>query len=185
MVHMPRNTFTLETSIYTHPGFLARRLQQIAVATFLEATAAFAMTPLQYGLLAVARALPGIDQIGAGDRLGLDRTTVVDIANRLEREVSSRDRRLRCLYLTAAGARRLRESTPAVERAQRRILDPLDNAERAMLQRAIARVVAHHNDGTRVPLSESAVRATRHYGGGGTPSRRRATKSSHKLSTQL
>lgn len=155
----------LADSIYAHPGFLIRRMQQIAVAIFLEETARFDLTPLQYGLLMAVHAHPGIDQAGAADRLGLDRTTVVGIVDRLERkgllvrEVGAADRRLRLLHLAAPGKHRLADCQRAVDRAQRRMLEPLSAQDRRTLARSMARVIAHHNDGTRVPLTDAALRS--------------------------
>jgi MarR family transcriptional regulator, lower aerobic nicotinate degradation pathway regulator len=155
---------SLENTIYKHPGFLARRLQQIAVGIFLEETARFGITPVQYGLLAAVQAEPGIDQISAGDRIGLDRTTVADSARRIARKgwlrltVDREDRRVRRLHLTASGKRLLRDLAPVVARAQRRILDPLDSAARRQLCASIARVVQHHNAAARVRISSSQSR---------------------------
>jgi DNA-binding MarR family transcriptional regulator len=150
----------LERTIYRHPGFLARRLQQIAVGVFLEETAGFDLTPVQYGLMAVVRSEPGIDQVSAGDRIGLDRTTVADIARRIAAKrwirvkVDARDRRVRRLYLTATGARLLRAVSPSVNRAQRRILEPLSHQARKDFCAYITQVLAHHNAATRVPLTD-------------------------------
>lgn len=149
----------LARTIYRHPGFLARRLQQIAVGVFLQETARFGLTPVQYGLLTAVRADPGIDQVGAGDRIGLDRTTVADIARRLASkqllrlEVDARDRRIRRLHVTSKGVRLLRAVEPDVRRAQRRILEPLDARARRDLCAHIARIVSHHNAAARVPLT--------------------------------
>lgn len=150
---------SLEQTIYRHPGFLVRRMQQIAVAIFLEEAAGSALTPLQYGVLAAVRAHPGSDQIGVAERIGLDRTTVLGIVNRLERKrllrrrVDARDRRARRLVLTAAGRRLLANIQPAVDRAQRRMLEPLSDAERALLVQMLGRVVGHHNESSRVPVT--------------------------------
>ena len=51
-----------EAEIYSRPGHLIRRLQQIAVAIFLEETAQFDITPVQYSALLAVRNHNGLDQ---------------------------------------------------------------------------------------------------------------------------
>ena len=47
--------------LYTKPGHLARRFEQIAVAIFMEETADFNITPVQYAILVALRENPAID----------------------------------------------------------------------------------------------------------------------------
>ena len=49
--------------LYSLPGHLIRRLQQIALAIFAEATKAFGITAVQYAALQAIRTNPGVDQI--------------------------------------------------------------------------------------------------------------------------
>ena len=44
------------------PGYYIRRLQQIAVAIFLQETQAHGITPVQYAALYAALRQPGLDQ---------------------------------------------------------------------------------------------------------------------------
>ena len=48
-------------AVYTAPGYLFRRMQQIAVALFMEECKAFDLTPVQYGSLIAIHTHPGID----------------------------------------------------------------------------------------------------------------------------
>src|SRR5476649_1234130 len=61
-------------ALYTAPGHLIRRCQQIAVAIFMEETRHFALTPVQYAALVVVRAQPGIDQTRLVALIALDRS---------------------------------------------------------------------------------------------------------------
>jgi len=156
----------LETVIYNKPGFLVRRMQQIGVSIFLEETKEFDITPLQYGVLAAVRATPGLDQIGVSNKVGLDRTTVVGIVDRLERKglmvrrADPKDRRVRQLLLTAAGQQRLVSMRAATEQAQKRLLEPLGERESARLVAYMKRIIDHHNEDSRVPINDSALRRT-------------------------
>jgi MarR family transcriptional regulator, lower aerobic nicotinate degradation pathway regulator len=157
---------SLEQVIYNKPGFLARRMQQIGVSIFLEETKDWDITPLQYGVMAAVRATPGLDQIGVSTSVGLDRTTVVGIVDRLERKAlmmrraDPKDRRVRQLFLTAAGQQRLTDVRAATERAQKRLLEPLTEKERFVFLQYLKRIVSHHNEDSRVPVNDAALRAT-------------------------
>jgi MarR family transcriptional regulator, lower aerobic nicotinate degradation pathway regulator len=130
-----------------YPGYLLRRVHQIADSYFVEETAAFGVTPVQYGALQVVRAKPGIDQLRLGNALRCDRTTVSGVVRRLEakglirRTTDRADRRAKALFLTAKGARLLVRLATAVERAEARILSGLTEPERrrvfGLLDRAI------------------------------------------------
>jgi MarR family transcriptional regulator, lower aerobic nicotinate degradation pathway regulator len=85
--------------IYSRPGHLVRRLQQIAVAIFMEETAEFDVTPVQYSALLAVRNHPGIDQTSLMKIIAFDRSTIGDVVKRLEnkrlirRATSDADRR--------------------------------------------------------------------------------------------
>ena len=48
-------------AVYTAPGYLFRRMQQIAVAIFVEECKSHDLTPVQYAALVAIRTHPGID----------------------------------------------------------------------------------------------------------------------------
>jgi MarR family transcriptional regulator, lower aerobic nicotinate degradation pathway regulator len=156
----------LENVIYSKPGFLVRRMQQIGVSIFLEETKEFDITPLQYGVLAAVRATPGIDQIGVSNKVGLDRTTIVGIVDRLERKelllrrADPADRRVRQLFLSSAGQQRLLDMRGATERVQKRLLEPLDEKERVRFTSYMKRIIDHHNEDSRVPINDPTLRGT-------------------------
>jgi DNA-binding MarR family transcriptional regulator len=155
----------LETVLYDKPGYLARRMQQIGVSIFLQESGELDITPLQYGVMAVVRAFPGIDQAGVSKTIGLDRTTVVGIVDRLERKEllvrqhAPEDRRLWRLYLTDLGGSQMAELRPRIDRAQERMLEPLTEAERDFFVHCLMRVVSHHNAGSRTPVTVRGVAA--------------------------
>ena len=121
------------------PGYYIRRLQQIAVALFLEETQAQGITPVQFAALSAAYRQPGLDQRSLAASIGFDTSTIGGVIDRLEqkglveRVVSAQDRRARQLRLTAAGAQLLAACRPVVEALQAEILAPLSAAERKSL----------------------------------------------------
>ncbi|WP_432262304.1 MarR family winged helix-turn-helix transcriptional regulator [Cupriavidus sp. TMH.W2] len=149
---------SLEVILYDKPGHLIRRLQQIATTVFLEETAGFDTTPVQYGALAAVRAHPGIDQLRVAQAIGFDRNTISGVVERLEakglvsRETGT-DRRTKLLYLTEAGKALLQQMYPGTERAQDRMLTGLTKAEKAAFVKMLKRVVDANNEVSRVPVS--------------------------------
>lgn len=133
--------------LYAKPGHLIRRSQQIAVAIFMEECADRDITPIQYAVLSVLAARPGIDQSTLAGLAVLDRSTLGDVVARLARRGLLRrtpdpqDRRSRVLTLTPAGNRLLPEIEAAVRRAQRRMLAPLSADERKLFMALLAKLV--------------------------------------------
>jgi len=151
-------------AVYTRPGYLFRRMQQIAVAIFVEECKAFDLTPVQYASLVAIRALPGIDATRLSAIIAFDRSTLGSVIERLEsksyikREPAPYDKRIKLLYLTKAGTIALREIIPSVDRAQARMLKPLKATDRKTLMALMAQLVDLNNDASRVPLrAEDAV----------------------------
>jgi DNA-binding MarR family transcriptional regulator len=149
-------------ALYTAPGHLIRRCQQIAVAIFMEETRHFALTPVQYAALVVVRAQPGIDQTRLVALIALDRSTIGSVVGRLEakdlitRRPGTSDKRTKRLFPTASGAAALAAIAGAVERAQQRILAPLAPAERRPFMAMLSRLVDINNVHSRAPLRRLA-----------------------------
>ena len=139
------------------PGHYIRRLQQIAVAIFLQETEAQGITPVQYAALQTVANAPGIDQRGLARTIGFDTSTIAAVIDRLEargllqRAVSPEDRRVRLLTLTAEGRSVLEAVLPGMRRAQERMLEPLPRAERAEFMRMLKQLVTANNELSRAP----------------------------------
>jgi DNA-binding MarR family transcriptional regulator len=139
------------------PGHHIRRLHQIAVAIFLQETEAQGLTPVQYAALQAVANAPGIDQRTLARTIGLDTSTTGGVVDRLEgrglllRNANPDDRRVRLLTLTDAGQALLRDATPAMLSAQRRILEPLPAAERKEFVRMLRTLVVANNALSRAP----------------------------------
>lgn len=146
-----------ELSLDELPGHLIRRLQQIAVAIFLEEAESSGVTPVQFAALHAVAAMPGLDQRTLSGQIGLDTSTVAGVIDRLEsrgllsRAVSSLDRRARVLMVTPAGMDALDAVRPAMLRAQDRILAPLPSADRRQFVRMLKLLVNANNELSRAP----------------------------------
>jgi len=145
-------------AVYTAPGYLFRRMQQIAVALFVEECRAFDLTPVQYAALVAIHTHPGIDATRLSAVIAFDRSTLGSVIERLEtkklieRKPSPDDKRVKLLYLTKSGATLLRDITSSVERAQARMLQPLKPADRRALMALLEQLVDLNNEASRVPL---------------------------------
>ncbi len=145
-------------AVYAAPGYLFRRMQQIAVSIFMEECKAFDLTPVQYAALIAIHTHPGIDATRLSAVIAFDRSTLGSVIERLqakdyvERKPAPEDKRIKLLYLTKAGVAILREIIPAVERAQARMLEPLKPAERKTLLGLLVQLVDLNNEASRVPL---------------------------------
>src|SRR3569832_987651 len=97
-------------AVYTAPGYQFRRMQQIAVALFVEECRAFDLTPVQYAALIAIHTHPGIDATRLSAVIAFDRSTLGNVIERLEtktlieRKPAREDKRVKLLYLTKAGS---------------------------------------------------------------------------------
>ncbi|MDH2348114.1 MarR family transcriptional regulator [Bradyrhizobium sp. SSUT18] len=158
-------------AVYAAPGYLFRRMQQIAVSIFMEECKAFDLTPVQYAALIAIHTHPGIDATRLSAVIAFDRSTLGSVIERLqakdfvERRPALEDKRIKLLYLTKSGAAILRDIIPAVERAQARMLEPLKPADRKALMGLLVQLVDLNNEASRVPLR--AEDALEHLGKAG------------------
>ena len=110
-----RHPVTMD-DVYTKPGYLFRRMQQIAVSIFVEECKDFDLTPVQYAALVAIRSHPGIDATRLSLVIAFDRSTLGSVIERLEskalieRKPSREDKRVKLLYLTKSGGGVLRAS---------------------------------------------------------------------------
>jgi DNA-binding MarR family transcriptional regulator len=154
-------------AVYTAPGYLFRRMQQIAVSIFVEECSAFDLTPVQYAALVAIHTHPGIDATRLSAVIAFDRSTLERLESKalIERKPSREDKRVKLLYLSKSGAAVLREIMPSVDRAQARMLQPLKPADRKALLALLTQLVDLNNEASRVPLR--AEDALEHLGKAG------------------
>jgi DNA-binding MarR family transcriptional regulator len=144
--------------IWSRPGFLVRRLHQIHMAIFLKECDAEQVTPIQWGILTILAENPGVGQVEIADELGLDRSNVANVVDRLIRRgllkqaTSTQDRRKKSIRITAAGRKLMHVFEPKARRAQRRLLELLSAEERRTFMSLLARLVDHNNELSRAPI---------------------------------
>jgi DNA-binding MarR family transcriptional regulator len=139
-------------------GFLIRLLHQIHLALFAEEREPFGVTPVQFSILSIAAARPGIEQGELAHEIGVDRTTLANVLARLEgsglvaRAIAAADRRVKLVTLTMAGRRTLKRMQAATERAHARTIEALPPEQRAAFLEALGALVAAGNGYGRAPM---------------------------------
>lgn len=137
------------------PGHGIRRLQQIAVAIFMQEAGESGVTPVQFAVLQTLADRSGIDQRTLARLVSFDTSTIGGVIDRLEarglltRSHSDGDRRVRLLHLTPDGEALLAGLTPSMQRTQERIVEPLSAKERKDFMRMMQLVIAHHDEAGR------------------------------------
>ena len=127
-------------------GYHLRRAQVLMFQDFAEAMSQHGISPGQIGVLLLVAANPGINQTTVGSALGIVRSTLVSMLDRLEerkviaRNPSPRDRRSHALALTSRGEAFLQEVLPVLDAHEGRIAAALDADERATLIALLRRV---------------------------------------------
>jgi DNA-binding MarR family transcriptional regulator len=138
------------TELHATPGHCIRRLQQMAVAIFMQESVTTGVTPVQFAVLQTLAGQPGLDQRTLAREVSFDTSTIGGVIDRLElrglltRSFSAEDRRVRLLHLTRTGEALLAQLTSGVQRAQERMLEPLTPNERKEFLRMMHLVIGHH-----------------------------------------
>lgn len=126
---------------------LARRFSQICTAVLADMTAEADLTPLQYAALSYLSDEPDLDQNGLAARLGIDRTSIGQLIDQMERKglverrVNGADRRARLLRLSERGSKLRELLRPKAHRVQAHLLRTLTATEREILLELLVRVI--------------------------------------------
>ncbi len=130
----------------THPGHLARRLQQ-AHTLLWHALVSKETTSPQFAVLTAVAASDDLDQRTVGEIIGLDRSTTAEIVSRLSdrgllrRVRDPADGRRNLLRLTPAGRALQRQTARRAARMNKVLLAPLDDHEQQVLLELMRRLV--------------------------------------------
>jgi DNA-binding MarR family transcriptional regulator len=149
-----------DTNLRKQPGHFARRMQQVAVALFVQEVGDLGLTPVQYTALHAVCEQPGVDQKTLGGSIGYDASTIVGVLDRLEargllsRSVSPTDRRARLLHPTQQGLDMLAAVVPRMLAAQKRLLEPLSATERKEFLRMMKIIVDANADLSTIPTKD-------------------------------
>lgn len=134
------------------PGHLIRRAHQLAVAIFMEETARFDVTPVQFAILNALIDEPGEDQVTLAARVAFDPATFGSVIGRLEarawvqRQADPLDKRRKLLWTTPEGEKVALQMKRAVTKAQLRIVAPLELGERIQLNALLSKLIAGHEN---------------------------------------
>ena len=129
-------------------GYHLRRAQIAIFQNFREAMGESDVTPGRFGVLQVIAANSGLSQSELGALLGVDRSTIVAVIDRLEeadlvrRLPAPNDRRSYALSLSENGTRTLAELERRVLAHERYIARKLSKAERSLLVELLRRLAA-------------------------------------------
>jgi DNA-binding MarR family transcriptional regulator len=141
----------VEFNLKEAPGHLLRRAQQLHAAVFAEVVSEAYLTTPQFAVLAALRNGSGIDQVRLSQRLAIDRSTIADVANRLEerglirRKRDTKDGRRNLLSLTAAGRALHDRTAPEVVEVGNLLFKPLSEKDRKTLMRLLSTIIAAHD----------------------------------------
>jgi DNA-binding MarR family transcriptional regulator len=108
--------------------------------------ASIGLTPGQLGALLMIEANRGLSQSQLGAALGIDRSSVVPLLDRLQamalihRTAHASDRRTHALELSEEGMALIRRLLPLLETHERRIAGKLSAAERRTLMQLLDRI---------------------------------------------
>lgn len=143
------------------PDLLAYHLRCAHIAVFQHfnrTLGAHGISGPQFGTLLLIEANPGVSQSSIAEALRFDRSTLVQIIDRLEgrglvrREPSAQDRRSHALRLTADGAALLDELKALSDRHEGIVAEALSAAERKSLLALLERL---HTPGPPRPDAKS------------------------------
>ncbi|MCB8838310.1 MarR family winged helix-turn-helix transcriptional regulator [Aurantimonas sp. VKM B-3413] len=140
------------------PGFLIRRLHQIHVALFAEECAGENITPVQFSILTALEEMGGCEQTTLALTVGLDRTNIADVLDRLQkrglvrRRVAPKDRRRKLVALTDVGVATLSRIKAAAAAAHDRTVKALPPEDRQRFLDYLVRLVEANNEVGRAPL---------------------------------
>jgi DNA-binding MarR family transcriptional regulator len=153
---MSRDDALLE-EIATHPGHLIRRAYQIFASVFDEELGPLGLTPVQFIVLAMLRAHPGVDQTRLAGLAAIDKTSCGRAVERLARDGlvqvrrGAEDRRQHSLALTDRGTSTLRNTIPGMRRIRERLLSTMPAADQRRLLRSLEVFVTANNEQSRAP----------------------------------
>lgn len=144
--------------LYSRPGFLLRRAHQISVAIFESECSSIGLTPAQYSVLSVLRSNDGLDQTRLAKALGFDKVTTLRVLylmeerRLIERTRSETDKRTNSLRLTREGIALYQQAQKPVERAYKRLMEPLSPDQQQQFLGLLEHVVQALDSHARAPL---------------------------------
>jgi DNA-binding MarR family transcriptional regulator len=140
-------------SLARSAGFLLGRTARILQENNEAALAPLRLSLRELGVMRVVDDEGPLTQQAVGKRFNLDRTTVVQVVDALEkREFLTRvqnehDRRSNLLFLTVRGKKTLAAAIKITNKEQASFLAPLDDAQWQQMQASLIKLLQHHLSG--------------------------------------
>jgi DNA-binding MarR family transcriptional regulator len=134
-------------------GFILSKLSQRVIRLAEAKMAALGIQTKHVGVLATIVERGPLSQKAVGEALLIDRTTMVQLADKLEslglveRRPDPVDRRVSLLHLTADGETAYRRARSLVREAEAHLLDCLSAGDRWKLHRLLVRVLEQEQEG--------------------------------------
>jgi DNA-binding MarR family transcriptional regulator len=134
-------------------GFVLSKLSQRVIRLAEAKMAALGIQTKHVGVLATIVERGPLSQKAVGEALLIDRTTMVQLADKLEslgfveRRPDPVDRRVSLLHLTTDGETTYRRARSLVREAEAQLLDCLSAEDRRKLQRLLVRVLEQELEG--------------------------------------
>jgi DNA-binding MarR family transcriptional regulator len=134
-------------------GFILSKLAQRVIRLAEAKMAALGIQTKHVGVLATIVERGPLSQKAVGEALLIDRTTMVQLADKLEslglveRRPDPVDRRVSLLHLTADGESAYRQARSLVREAEAHLLDCLSAKDRRKLHRLLVRVLEQEQEG--------------------------------------
>lgn len=135
-----------ELEVARHTGHLIRRAQQRHLAIW-QRDVSSEISSVQFAVLTVLGATPGVSQKEVGDVLDLDRSTIADLVGRmakrnlLERHRDPIDKRKNNIELSELGAAELRRLRPLVDNIEAPLTAGLSKDQRSELRDHLRAIV--------------------------------------------
>ncbi|MGI8908990.1 MAG: MarR family winged helix-turn-helix transcriptional regulator [Rubrobacteraceae bacterium] len=135
------------SSLLGRPSFLLGKLHARSLELEARELGPLGIDVKQHAVLCVLAGEGPMTQRELGQRLGIDRTTIVAVVDGLdgkdfiERRRSPADRRAYLLTMTPSGEHAQQRGQLLVDAARRTLLDALDESERRALTRLLARAL--------------------------------------------
>ncbi len=139
---------SLPASVTTAVGFLVNEVALVFRMSFEQVLAAHRVRPRQYFMLLVLRDEGPMPQHALGQRLGIDRTTTMQLVQALadagivDRRDDPADRRVYRLSLSADGRRLTATLEGQIKRAEHLLLAPLPIEERSAFAAQLRAILA-------------------------------------------
>lgn len=140
-----------ELPLSENVGYLLNRSAQILRERLADALTPLSLSFQEYVVLRMVEMEVSETQQGVGRRTGIDRTSMVDIVDRLEeRELVDRvkdekDRRRLKLLLTPRGRKTLAHAKRIAEKEHKAFLEPLSQEEWAMVRGCLVKLIGENS----------------------------------------